>query len=128
MKKIIPVLLMCVIAVLFSACGKNVVMEEYVWKLESARSYKNPTEEINVGNVVLEFKDDAFVITDKTNDETYNGAYEEMYMTDNENDYNVIVDGSRGHMELFEPDEDAEDGKVRLRLTLDEYDLSFVLS
>ncbi len=128
MKKIIPVLLICVIAVLFSACSKNIVIEEHVWQLESAKSFKNPNEKINIGDVSLEFNDDAFVITDKTNDETYNGAYEEMYMTDYENDYQVIVEGAMGNMELFEPDEETEDGKVRLRLTLDEYDLCFVIS
>lgn len=128
MKKIIPVLLICIIAVLFSACSKNIVIEEHVWQLESAKSFKNPNEKINIGDVYLEFKDDAFVITDKTNDETYNGAYEELYVTDYENDYQVIVEGTRGNMELFESDEDTEDSKVRLRLTLDEYDLCFVIN
>ncbi len=126
MKKIIAVLCICILAMIFTACGRGVVMEEFEWKLESAKSFKNPSEKISVGEVYLVFNDGDFVINDKTNNETYNGAYEELYMTENEDDYRVIVEGARGHMEMFESDDEDEEGKIRLRLTLDEYDLCFV--
>ena len=76
--------------------------------------------------IYLTLKDGELIIEDVKNDTTYNGAYEEMYATDNEDDYKVIIDGATGYMEKMEAIVGDEKGKIQLRMTVDEYDLIFL--
>ena len=127
MKKIIPALCILVLVMIFTACAKEVtLMEESNWKLYSATSFKNNDEKINVDEIYLTLKEGELIIEDVKNETTYNGAYEEMYATDNENDYKVIIDGATGYMEKFEATDGADNGKIQIRLTVDEYDLIFI--
>ena len=124
MKKIIPVLFILILVMIFSACSKDEkTIESCEWKLQSATSFKNQEDTIKFGNTILKLNDGELVIEDITNEKTYNGAYEEMYATDIENDYKVIIDGAIGYMEFSESSEDGKESKVLL--TIDQYDLYF---
>lgn len=127
MKKIIPVLCILILVMIFTACAKEATkMEESNWKLYSATSFKNNDEKINVDEIYLTLKEGELILEDVKNETTYNGAYEEMYATDNENDYKVIIDGATGYMEKIEATDGADNGKIQIRLTVDEYDLIFI--
>lgn len=126
MKKIIPVWCILILAMIFTACVKEDATEESHWTLDSVTSIKNTDGKINVDEVFLTLKDGEIIIEDAKNGETYNGAYEDLYATDNENDYKVIIDGKTGSMEKFEVTDSDVIGKAQLRLTVDDYDLLFV--
>ena len=127
LKKIIPLLCILILAVIFSACAKeDAIVEESHWELYAVTSFKNNDVKINVDEIYLTLKDGELIIEDVKNDTTYNGAYEEMYATDNEDDYKVIINGATGYMEKKKAVEGEEKGEFQIRLTVDEYDLIFI--
>ncbi len=127
LKKIIPLLCILILAVIFSACAKeDATVEESHWELYAVTSFKNNDVKINADEIYLTLKDGELIIEDVKNDTTYNGAYEEMYATDNEDDYKVIINGATGYMEKKKAVEGEEKGEVQIRLTVDEYDLIFI--
>lgn len=138
MKKIIPVLFICVLVMIFSACGKDEIkIEDYEWKLRIAANINAEGLIVAVGekdeaypdakvvDVVLTAKDGGLVITDKTNNETYEGAYEEMFVTDSSEDYKIIIKGKDGYATVAYTT--YADGKKELTLpiTIGGYDMYF---
>ncbi len=122
MKNIILVLCICILAMILSACGKNeIAIEDCQWKLESATNIDSNSK-VSVGDIVLTLRDGEIIINDVTNMETYKGAYEEMLVTDDENDYKIFLEGKEGNMSLTE----TENGEKNLLLTVDDYDLCFL--
>lgn len=138
MKKIISVLLICILVMIFSDCGKDEIkIEDYEWKLRTAANINAEGLIVAVGekdeaypdakvvDVVLTAKDGELVITDKTNDETYEGAYEEMFVTDSSEDYKIIIKGKDGYATVAYTT--YADGKKELTLpiTISGYDMYF---
>lgn len=121
MKKIISVLFICILAMILTSCGNNQInIEDCDWQLQSVTKLN---ESMPVEDVVFKAQNGEIIIKDKTNKETYKGAYEEMLVTDIKNDYKIIVEGKDGYMSLLE----TENGKTTLLLTVDGYDLSFFM-
>lgn len=138
MKKIIPVLFICILVMIFSACGKDEIkIEDYEWQLRTAANINSENLVVAVGekneaypdakivDVVLTAKDGELVITDKTNNETYEGAYEEMFITDSSEDYKIIIKGKDGYATVAYTT--YADGKKELTLpiTIGGYDMYF---
>ena len=138
MKKIIPVLFICILVMIFSACGQDEIkIEDYEWKLRTAANINAEGLIVAVGekdeaypdakvvDVVLTAKDGELVITDKINDETYEGAYEEMFVTDSSEDYKIIIKGKDGYATVAYTT--YADGKKELTLpiTIGGYDMYF---
>jgi hypothetical protein len=124
MKKLIPVLFICILAIIFTSCGnKQINIEECDWQLQSVANLNDNGESVSVGDITLTAKDGEIIIKDVTNVETYKGAYEEMLVTDIKDDYKIILEGKEGYMSLSE----SENGEVTLLLTVDGYDLCFFI-
>lgn len=138
MKKIIPVLFICILVVIFSACGKDEIkIEDYEWKLRTAANINAEKLVVAVGekdeaypdakvvDVVLTAKDGELVITDKTHDETYEGAYEEMLITDSSEDYKIIIKGKDGYATVAYTTYADGTKELTLPITIDGYDMYF---
>lgn len=138
MKKIIPVLCICILVMIFSACGKDEIkIEDYEWKLRTAANINTENLVVAVGekdeaypdakvvDVVLTAKDGELVITDKTNDETYEGAYEEMLITDSSEDYKIIIKGKDGYATVAYTTYADGTKELTLPITIDGYDMYF---
>lgn len=138
MKKIIPVLFILVLAVIFTACGKDEVkIEGYEWQLRTAANINaeglvvavgEKTEaypDAKIADVVLTAENGELVIEDKTNNETYKGAYEEMYVTENSDDYRIIVEGKEGYATVAYTTYADGSKELTLPITVDGYDLYF---
>ncbi len=140
MKKVLTILLAVVIIItMFSSCTKNEAkIEDGEWKLESVESLNDNGSVVAVGekstvnpnakviDIVLTAQDGELVLSDKTNGETYNGAYEEMTITDSADDYKIFIDGKEGLINSTKtvyPDGSEE---PMLIMTVDGYDLYFI--
>jgi hypothetical protein len=110
MKKLIPVLFVCILAMIFTSCGNSELkIEGYEWQLRTAASLNEESVVVAVDekneaypgaeivDVVLTAKNGELIIQDKTNNETYTGAYEEMYVTESSGDYKIIIKGKEGY-------------------------------
>lgn len=138
MKKIIPVLFICILAMILTACGNDEVkIEGHEWKLRTAM---NIDEEKLV--VAVDEKDEAYpdaeivdvtltanngelVIKDKTNNETYSGAYEEMFVTENSEDYKIIIKGKDGYATVAYTTYADGTRELTLPITIAGYDMYF---
>ena len=138
MKKIIPVLFICILVMIFSACGKDEIkIEDYEWKLRTAANINAENLVVAVGekdeaypdarvvDVVLTAKDGELVITDKINDETYEGAYEEMFVTDSSEDYKIIIKGKDGYATVAYTTYADGRKELPLPITIGGYDMYF---
>ena len=138
MKKIIPVLFICILVMIFSACGNDEInIEDYEWQLSTAANLEKEGLVVAVGekdeayphakvvDVVLTAKDGELVITDKTNDETYEGAYEEMLITDSSEDYKIIIKGKDGYATVAYTTYADGTKELTLPITIDGYDMYF---
>lgn len=138
MKKIIPVLFICILVMIFSACGKDEIkIEDYEWKLRTAANINAENLVVAVGekdeaypdakvvDVVLTAKDGELVITDKTHDETYEGAYEEMLITDSSEDYKIIIKGKDGYATVAYTTYADGTKELTLPITIGGYDMYF---
>ena len=138
MKKIITVLFICILVMIFSACGKDEIkIEDYEWKLRTAANINEEGLVVAVGekdkaypdakvvDVVLTAKDGELVITDKTNDETYEGAYEEMLITDSSEDYKIIIKGKDGYATVAYTTYADGRKELTLPITIGGYDMYF---
>lgn len=138
MKKIIPVLFICILVMIFSACGKDEIkIEDYEWKLRTAANINAEKLVVAVGekdeaypdakvvDVMLTAKDGELVITDKTNNETYEGAYEEMLITDSSEDYKIIIKGKDGYATVAYTTYADGTKELTLPITIDGYDMYF---
>lgn len=138
MKKIFCLLLICVLAVFITACGNDeITIEGHEWQLRTAANINaeglvvavsEKTEaypEAEVVEVVLTAEDGEIVITDKTNSKTYVGAYEEMYVTNNSEDYKIILKGKDGYATVAYTTYDDGTKELTLPVTIDGYDMYF---
>jgi hypothetical protein len=138
MKKIIPVLFILITAMIFSACGKEEIgIEDYEWHLRTAANVNSEGlvvavdekselyPDAKVVDVVLTAKDGELIITDKTNDEVYEGAYEEMLVTESSEDYKIIIKGKDGYAAVAYTTYDDGTKEPTLPITIGGYDLYF---
>ena len=138
MKKLIPVLFICIMAMIFTACGsEKIKIEGYEWQLRTAANLNQEGLVVAVGekreeypqaqvvDVVLTAKNGELVIKDKTNNETYVGAYEEMYVTDNSEDYKIIIKGKDGYATVAYTTYADGTKELTLPITIDGYDMYF---
>ncbi len=120
----------------FSACGKDEIkIEDYKWALDRAISLEDglvvvsdeedsAKPDVRVAEFLLTANDGEIIIEDKTGDKTFDGAYEEMYITDSNDDYKIIIKGKEGYMKVSEIT--SQDRKMpELVMTIDGYDLYF---
>ncbi len=141
MKKLISVLCICILAMIFTSCGNNETkIEGYEWQLRTAMNIKAEGLVVAVGekdeaypdaeviDVVLTAKDGELIIKDKTNNEIYKGAYEEMYVTSNSEDYKVIVEGEDGYATVSYTTYDDGTKELTLPITVGGYDLYFYVN
>lgn len=138
MKKIILLLCILIPVMIFSACGKDEIkIEDYEWQLRTAANINAEGLVVAVGekneaypeaavvDVVLTAKDGELVITDKTNDKTYVGAYEEMLVTDSSEDYKIIIKGKEGYATVAYTTYADGTKELTLPLTVSGYDMYF---
>ncbi len=138
MKKLIPVLFICILAMIFTSCGNSELeIEGYEWQLRTAANLneenivvavdeKNETyPDAEVVDVVLTAKDGEIVIEDKTKNETYLGAYEEMYVTENSGDYKIIIKGEEGYATVAYTTFADGTKELTLPITVGGYDMYF---
>ncbi len=139
MKKILSVLLAFIfIMTVLSSCKKDqATIEDYSWKLESVVNLNEngnviavgeETEEnsdVKVVDITLVASNGELVLEDNTNNKTYKGAYEEMLVTDDADDYKIILNGKEGLINKTKtvyPDGTEE---PMIIITVDDYDLYF---
>lgn len=138
MKKIIPVLFILILVMIFSACGNDEVkIEGHEWHLRTAVNLEKEGLVVAVGekdeaysdaqvvDVVLTANDGEIIITDKTNDETYVGAYEEMFITDSSEDYKIIMKGKDGYATVAYTTYADGTKELTLPITIGGYDMYF---
>ncbi len=140
MKKVFSIILaFTFIVTAFSACNKNqVTFEDTEWTFDIAMNMKAGSLVVAVSEenseiypdakateITLSAKNGEIIIEDKTNNETYMGAYEDMYETDETNDYKVILEGVDGYamVSVTEYDDDSE--KPTLIISVGDYDMYF---
>ncbi len=139
MKKFLSLLLVLVfIIVMLSACKNDeVALESCSWKMESVVSLDKNGETIAVGektdiypnakviDIILVAQDGELRLEDKTNGETYNGAYEEMLVTDSPDDYKIFLDGKEGYINSTKTVYPDKSETPMLIVTVDNYDIYF---
>ncbi len=139
MKKTISIFLaLCVILTLFTACGSDeLTVESTKWKLQKAVNIEKEGQVVAVGerneenrdiplvDVTLVAIDGEITITDHSINETHTIAYEEMNVTDDANDYKLLINGKEGYMVFAENGYFENESKPTLVLTVDGYDLYF---
>lgn len=136
MKKLIPVLCILILAMIFTACGNDEMkIEEYSWEMGTVLSLEENGEVIAVGeknaesdNVVkltLAANNGELILEDSTNDETYKGAYEEMIVTDEPNDYKIYLDGKEGYAIVSETFYENKSSEKTLVISVNGYDVYF---
>lgn len=105
-------------AVFITACGKDYVeIGGCEWKMTSVTNLENKNVENSVGDIVLVADDGELTLSDKESGAIYNGAYEEMIVTENEDDYKIYLDGKEGYATITKDQ--------TLIITVDGYDLYF---
>lgn len=136
MKKLVPVLCILILAMIFTACGNNEMkFEDYSWEMGTVLSLEENGKVIAVGeksaesdNVVkltLTANNGELILEDSTNDETYKGAYEEMVVTDESNDYKIYLDGKEGYAIVSETFYENKSSEKTLVISVNGYDMYF---
>lgn len=126
MKKVLVVLFAFFIITIFSACGTDEVkIEDCEWKLTSAIKLDEKELDISAENVILTANNGELLLWDKTDGETYNGAYEELFVTDNADDYSIFLDGKEGYINVSKTIYEDKSEEPLLIMTIDGYDLYF---
>ena len=131
MKKIIPVLFILILAMIFTACGNSEKkIEDCRWNMDRVLSIEENGKIVAVGEnekgdksikMTLTANNGELILKDSTNNETYKGAYEEMVVTDELNDYKIYLDGKEGYAIISEN----EDNETTLVMNVQGYDLYF---
>ncbi|MBQ8766456.1 MAG: hypothetical protein IJZ16_06585 [Clostridia bacterium] len=127
MKKVLSVIFAFVfIITMFSACKNDEVnIEDFEWKLTSVTKLDEKELNISAENVILTAGDGELLLWDKTNSETFNGAYEELLVTDNADDYKIFLDGKEGYINVSKTVYEDKTEEPLLIMTIDGYDLYF---
>lgn len=127
MKKVLSLIFALVfIITVFSACNNNEFkIEDFEWKLTSVTKLDEKELNISAENVILTANDGELLLWDKTNNETFNGAYEELLVTDNSDDYKIFLDGKEGYINVTKTIYEDKSEEPLLIMTIDGYDLYF---
>lgn len=127
MKKVLSLIFAFVfIITTFSACKNDEVnIEDFEWKLTSVTKLDEKELNISAENVILTAGDGELLLWDKTNNETFNGAYEELLVTDNSDDYKIFLDGKEGYINVTKTIYEDKNEEPLLIMTIDGYDLYF---
>lgn len=141
MKKIIPVLFTLILAMICTACGNDELrIEGYEWHLRTAANINAEGLVVAVGekseaypdakvvDVVLMAENGELIIEDRTNNERYKGAYEEMYVTEGSDDYKIIIEGKDGYATVAYTTYVDKTKELTLPITVDGYDLYFYVN
>ena len=111
-KRISSLFLALIILILtISACGSEKIrIENYEWKMRSVMHTENDQlrvdavdendnahTEAKIVDMTLTAKDGKIIITDATNNKTYEGAYNVSAKTPRSTDYHVTIDGISGY-------------------------------
>jgi NADPH:quinone reductase-like Zn-dependent oxidoreductase len=131
MKKLIPVLFILILAMIFTACGNDEMkIEDCKWEMGRVLSLEESGKIVAVGEneegekpvkMTLTANNGELILKDSTNNETYKGAYEEMVVTDEPNDYKIYLDGKEGYAVIAEN----EESETALVMSVQGYDLYF---
>lgn len=127
MKKVLSLIFALIfIITMFSACNNDEVhIEDFEWKLTSVTKLDEKELNISAENVILTAGDGELLLWDKTNNETFNGAYEELLVTDNSDDYKIFLDGKEGYINVTKTIYEDKNEEPLLMMTIDGYDLYF---
>lgn len=136
MKRIISVLLILILAMIFTACGnERTKIEKHEWKMGTALSLDEKGKIVAVGektesndnvvNLTLTANNGELILEDNTNNETYKGAYEEMIVTEETNDYKIYLDGKEGYMIISDDVYENKDSEITLVMSVDGHDMYF---
>lgn len=127
MKKVLSLIFALVfIITMFSACNNDEFkIEDFEWKLTSVTKLDEKELNISAENVILTANDGELLLWDKTNNETFNGAYEELLVTDNSDDYKIFLDGKEGYINVTKTIYEDKNEEPLLIMTIDGYDLYF---
>lgn len=127
MKKVLSLIFALIfIITVFSACNNNEFnIEDFEWKLTSVTKLDEKELNISAENVILTANDGELLLWDKTNNETFNGAYEELLVTDNSDDYKIFLDGKEGYINVTKTIYEEKSEEPLLIMTIDGYDLYF---
>lgn len=109
-KTISAILFLSIVIIALSSCKHDEYkIENYEWHLRRATYLENGAttvlaEDGSLGNtestvveVILKASNGVLIITDKTNNKTYNGSYVKEKITPRSIDYKVIIDGKEGN-------------------------------
>ncbi len=131
MKKLIPVLFILILAMIFTACGNDEMkIEDCKWEMGRVLSLEESGKIVAVGEneegekpvkMTLTANNGELILKDSTKNETYKGAYEEMVVTDEPNDYKIYLDGKEGYAVIAEN----EESETALVMSVQGYDLYF---
>lgn len=112
MRKTITILLLVTTMIFaISACGiGKVKIEDYEWKMrtiihaednqviyDAAAEESTAHPEANIIDMTLVANDGKIIITDVTNDKTYEGTYKVTQKTPEGTDYEITIDGKSGY-------------------------------
>lgn len=112
MKRTISIIiLIATLTIALSACGMGKVkIEDYEWKMRTimhgednqvvvdAVGEDDPAHpEANIIDMTLVANDGKIIITDVTNDKTYEGTYKVTQKTPEGTDYEITIDGKSGY-------------------------------
>ena len=127
MKKVLSVIFAFVFIITMFSAYKNdeVNIEDFEWKLTSVTKLDEKELNISAENVILTAGDGELLLWDKTNSETFNGAYEELLVTDNADDYKIFLDGKEGYINVSKTVYEDKTEEPLLIMTIDGYDLYF---
>ncbi len=127
MKKVLSLIFALIfIITMFSACNNDEFrIEDFEWKLTSVTKLDEKELNISADNVILTANDGELLLWDKTNNETFNGAYEELLVTDNSDDYKIFLDGKEGYINVTKTIYEDKNEEPLLIMTIDGYDLYF---
>lgn len=130
MKKYLSVVLISVlIAITFSACQQVVYsIEACSWEMGAVLSLEENGKTIADKSSIdlsLTAENGELILEDKTNNEVYKGAYEEMIVTDEINDYKIYLDGKEGYALISETEYENKESEITLVISVDGYDMYF---
>ena len=139
MKKIsLLLILLIIVAFAFSSCGsRNMKIENYEWRMRTVM--RNNTEldvpavgaadaaypESKIVDLTLVAKDGKITITDATNNKTYEGTYSVSGKNPKETDYEITIDGKKGHATVAMTTYADGKGEPTLPINLVDYSIYF---
>lgn len=138
MKKIIVLVLVGIMLLTLSACGAEIIeIEDYTWIMRTVM--KNDSDlvvpavgeadevypDAKVVDLTLTAKDGKIIITDATNNITYEGTYTVEGKNPKGTDYKVVIDGKEGYATAAMTKYDDGSEEPTLPINLGDYSIYF---